>query len=109
VARRDVHLPVPAAGTQRVAVVEEDETVLGDRVGEVAHALVEQAEGVAHAVGDAEAADHLDHARPVARAHELGTLGPAAHHGCVRNPCQPPGSAEVVGVAVGDEHLVDVG
>src|SRR3546814_10911588 len=103
-----VVLPVPSAGGEGVAVVEKAKTAGVDGVGHLLDAFVEGAERVMHRVGDAELLDDVDHRGPIGGLGDLGDLGPSANDAGIGGAGEPTGGAEVVGVAVAEQHLCDI-
>src|SRR3546814_17800226 len=87
------------------SVVEKAKTAGVDGVGHLLDAFVEGAERVMHRVGDAESLDDVDHRGPIGGLGGLGDLGPSANDAGIGGAGEPTGGAEVVGVAVGDQHL----
>src|SRR3546814_5860123 len=90
-------------------LVEKAKTAGVDGVGHLLDAFVEGAERVMHRVGDAESLDDVDHRGPIGGLGDLGDLGPSANDAGIGGAGEPTGGAEVVGVAVGDQHLCEIG
>jgi hypothetical protein len=100
---------LPAACGQDVAVVENPEPPLVDRVGELLDAFVERPERVTHGGWDAQPIDEVDHRRSPDGHGELRELRPAAQDDGIGRIGEPAGGSEVVGMAVRDHDLRDVG